>query len=239
MLDVHAHLGGEAVRGAVQGALEVDAVVVDAGPALMPGGDDVVVLEARGVHGEGLPEARAEAHHLETAGVGEGGPGPAHEAAQAARRVDDPRPGLEVQVEGVGQHGLASGGRDLLGQHGLDGRLRPDDDERRGPDRPVRRRDRPRAPQAVGQPRARGEAEVVLGGHGDDCGRTTAAPGPRERVRPLAAVGAREAPPFRGAGPPRASGCGRPACTGIGGTGELAPGRGPERSSLGPCRSPS
>jgi hypothetical protein len=67
------------------------------------------VVRTRGVHGlhiDDLLEPRAQAHHLEPAGVREGGTLPVHEGAQPAGLVQDVRTRLEVEVVGVGQQRL-------------------------------------------------------------------------------------------------------------------------------------
>jgi hypothetical protein len=138
VLDPDRHLRGETVGGAVQMRDEGDAVVVDPGQALLSFGDEVIGLNPAGVFHEHLAEARAQRHDLEPAAVGERRPGPVHERPEAARLGDDVRPGLQVQVVGVGQHRLGAQLTHGLGQHGFHGGLGADRDERRGVDVAVR-----------------------------------------------------------------------------------------------------
>ena len=106
MLDLQRHLGREAVLGPVEMRRERHPVVVDVGQSLLALGDHVVVAQAGGVHREHLLEADAERQHLESPAVGEGRARPVHEATEPAGRVHDVRPGLQVQVVGVGQQRL-------------------------------------------------------------------------------------------------------------------------------------
>ena len=113
VLNLHGHLGGEAVNRAVNVRLEVHAVVVNVGEAFLAlrhvvvaEGAAVGALSVRdGTHVDYLLEAGAQAHDLEAAGVGEGGAVPVHERTQAACRVEDFGAGLQVQVVGVGRAG--------------------------------------------------------------------------------------------------------------------------------------
>ena len=96
--------------------LEVHAVVVNVGEAFLAlrhvvvaEGAAVGALSVRdGTHIDNLLEAGAQAHDLESAGVGEGGSVPVHECAQAACRVEDFGAGLQVQVVGVGEQSLSA-----------------------------------------------------------------------------------------------------------------------------------
>ena len=72
----------------------------------LPGRDDVVGLHAVDVHRQHLLEPGAEREHLEAAGVGERRARPVHERPETAGLLDDVGSGLQVQVVGVGQHGL-------------------------------------------------------------------------------------------------------------------------------------
>ena len=126
---------------------EGDAVVVDAGQPLLALGDDVVGLDALGVHREHLAEAGAQRQHLESAAVGERRARPVHERAQTARLVDDVGAGLQVQVVGVGQNSLCAKLFHGFRQDGLDGGLGADGDEGRGVDVAVRGSDDAGAPE--------------------------------------------------------------------------------------------
>ena len=96
--------------------LEVHAVVVNVGEAFLAlrhvvvtEGAAVGALSVRdGTHVDHLLEAGAQAHDLETAGVGEGGAVPVHEGTQAACCVEDFGAGLQVQVVGVGEQSLSA-----------------------------------------------------------------------------------------------------------------------------------
>ncbi len=143
MLDADRHLGGEPVGRSVQVRPERHAVVVDVGESLLALGDDVVGLHPRGVHREHLLETDAQRHHLEAAAVGVGRSGPVHERAETAGLVDDVGTRLQIQVIRVGQNRLRTEVFHGLGQHGLDGRLGADRDERRGVDVTVRGSDHP------------------------------------------------------------------------------------------------
>ena len=81
-------------------------VVVDVGQALLALGDDVVGLHPVGVHRQHLLEAGAKREHLKPAAVGEGRARPVHERPESPCLVDDIGAGLQVEVIGVGQHGL-------------------------------------------------------------------------------------------------------------------------------------
>ena len=61
VLDPDRHLRGEPVGGAVQVRPEGDPVVVDVGEPFLALGDDVVGLNALGVHRQHLAETRAQA----------------------------------------------------------------------------------------------------------------------------------------------------------------------------------
>ena len=116
VLNLHGHLGSEAVNRAVNMRLEVHAVVVNVGEAFLAlrhvvvaEGAAVGALSIRdGTHIDNLLEARTQAHHLEAAGIGEGGAVPVHECTQAACRVEDFGAGLQVQVVGVGEQSLSA-----------------------------------------------------------------------------------------------------------------------------------
>ncbi len=139
VLDVHGDLGAEAVPVAVEVALEPHAFLVHMGQAFLAGGDGVVRPRmVHRFHVDDLLEPRAQAHHLEPAGIGERGTAPVHERAQAAGLVQDVRARLQVQVVGVGQHGLRAEFGNGFRQHGLDRGLGADGDERRGLDLAVR-----------------------------------------------------------------------------------------------------
>ena len=130
---------------------ERHAVVVDVGQPLLAVGDDVVGLDPLGVHREHLPEPGAQRQHLESAAVGERRSGPVHERAQTAGLVDDVGARLQVQVIGVGQNSLRAKFFHRFGQHGLDGGLGADGDERRRVDVAVRSADDAGAPEPPGQ----------------------------------------------------------------------------------------
>ena len=112
-----------------------------------------------GAHRQHLLEPDAQAHHLESAAVGERRAGPVHERAEPAGRLDDVRTGLQIEVVGVGQHGLRTECGHALRQHGLDRGLGAHRDEGRRVDHAVRGGDRPGTPEPAGQPGADGEAE--------------------------------------------------------------------------------
>ena len=162
VLDLHRHLGGEPVRGAVEVGDERHAVVVDMGQPLLALGDDVVGLHPVGVHREHLAKTRAQRQHLEPAAVGERRPRPVHERAESAGVVDDVGAGLQVEVVGVGQHGLRAEFAHGLWQHRFDRRLGADRDERRGLDVAVRGVDDAGATPPAGQFGVDGE-EGALG----------------------------------------------------------------------------
>ncbi len=117
---------------------EGDAVVVDAGQSLLALGDDVVGLDAFGVHRQHLAETRAQRQHLEAAAVGEGRSRPVHEGAQPAGLLDDVGAGLQIQMVGVGQKSLCAKFFHRLRDDGLHGGLRADGDEGRSVDVAVR-----------------------------------------------------------------------------------------------------
>ena len=102
VLNLHGHLGSEAVNRAVNMRLEVHAVVVNVGEAFLAlrhvvvaEGAAVGALSVRdGTHVDNLLETGTQAHHLEAAGVGEGGAVPVHESTQAACRIQDFGAGL-------------------------------------------------------------------------------------------------------------------------------------------------
>ena len=114
-----------------------------------------------GVHGEHLLEAGAERQHLEAAAVGERRPVPVHERAESAGLVDDVGAGLQVQVVGVGQNRLRAKLFHRLRQHGLDGGLGADGDERRRVDVAVRRADHAGATEPSGQFRVNAEERLA------------------------------------------------------------------------------
>ena len=147
VLDPDRHLGREAVGGAVQVRREGDAVIVDAGQPLLALGDDVVGLDAFGVHRQHLAESGAQRQHLEPAAVGEGRARPVHECAQPAGLLDDVGAGLQVQVVGVGQNSLCAKFFHRFRDDGLHGRLGADGDEGRGVDVAVRGSDDTGAPE--------------------------------------------------------------------------------------------
>ena len=155
MLDPDRHLGGEPVGRPVQVRAERHAVVVDVGQPFLALGDDVVGLDAVGVHRQHLLEAGTQRQHLEPAAVGEGRSRPVHERAQSACLVDDVGARLQVQVVGVGQNRLCTKLFHGLGQHGLDGGLGADGDERRRVDVTVRGSDHAGAAEPSGQVRLR------------------------------------------------------------------------------------
>ena len=79
-----------------------------------------------------LQHARAgQAEDLESAGVGEDGPVPAHETVQAAVRGHDVRARPEEQVIGVGQQHVGAELAQRARRHRLDGRLCADRHETR------------------------------------------------------------------------------------------------------------
>ena len=160
MLDDDGHLGGEPVRRPVQVRPERHPVVVDHRQPLLTGRDDVVGLDPLGVHGQHLAESRPQRQHLESAAVGERRPRPVHECAEAARRVDDVRSGLQIEVIGVGQHRLGPELRHGLGQDGFHRRLGPHRDERRGADLAVRGADDAGAPEPARQLGLDGEERI-------------------------------------------------------------------------------
>ena len=156
---------------AVQVGGEGHPVVVDARQPGLAVGDHVVVGHPGGAHGQHLLEPDPERHHLEAAAVGERRTRPVHEGAQAAGRLDDVGTRLQVQVVGVGQHGLGAERGHALGQHGLDRGLGADRDERRRSDAAVRRADHSGPAQPPGQPGADREAEA---GHARSSATATA-----------------------------------------------------------------
>ena len=131
VLYLHGDLGRETVPVPVQVRLEPDAVLVHMRQPLLARGHGVVRPgRVHGGHVDDLLEPRAEAHHLEPTRVRERGPVPVHERAEPARRVQDLRPRLQVQVVGVGQQGLRAELLHGFGQHGFDRGFGPDGDER-------------------------------------------------------------------------------------------------------------
>ena len=138
VLDAHGKLRREPVRAAVDVAAEGHALLVDERVAFLAGGEDVVVLQAGDVHGQGFAKAHAQAHDLEPAGVGERRSVPVLEPRQTARRLHDVGARLQVQVVRVRQHRLRAGVPDLLGRQRLHRRLRAHRDERRRLHVPVR-----------------------------------------------------------------------------------------------------
>ena len=72
VLNLHRYLGREPMQGPVEVRGERDAVVVDLGEPALACGDNVVVFQPCGTHGEHLLEARPQAQDLEAAAVGEG-----------------------------------------------------------------------------------------------------------------------------------------------------------------------
>ena len=173
VLDLHRALRGEAVQRAVDEALEVHAVLVDVGLALLVHGADVRLGQVGQVHGQHLAKAHALAHHLESARVGVGGPVPVLEGRHSPGLVDDVLAGLQVEMVRVREDRLRAGGAHLLRGQRLDGRLGGHGDERRGGDLTVRRADHARAPvhrvpagRRLGGVQARVHAEAEVGVHG-------------------------------------------------------------------------
>ena len=161
VLDPDRHLGGEPVGGPVQVRREGHAVVVDAGQPFLALGDDVVGLDALGVHREHLAETGAQRQHLEPAAVGEGRAGPVHECAQSACLLDDVGAGLQVQMVGVGQNSLCAKFFHRFGDDGLHRGLGADGDEGRSVDVAVRGSDDTGAPQPSGKLRFDTERRLV------------------------------------------------------------------------------
>ena len=95
MLDAHGFLGRQEQAVAVDRRLEADSLLADLAQ-------------------------RTEGKDLETAGVGEDRPIPAHEAVQAAMRSDDFEPGAQPEVEGVAEADLRSRRGQVAGRHCLD-----------------------------------------------------------------------------------------------------------------------
>ena len=112
-----------------------------------------------------------QAEHLESAGVGEDGPVPAHELVEPAEFGDQLVAGPQGQVVSVAEKDVSPDGPDLFGSEALDRSLRADRHEDRGLDGPVGRVESAAAGGTIG--RVQGEAE----GHGekkacDPVGRT-------------------------------------------------------------------
>ena len=91
---------------------------------------------------------RAEAEHLEAAGVGEERPRPAHEAVQAAVRGDDLEARAQPEVKRVAEHDLRAELDELVRRHRLDGAVGADRHEHRRLDGAVRELE-PAAPGAA------------------------------------------------------------------------------------------
>ena len=116
MLYLHGNFGGKAVYIAVDMGLEEDPVIVHVRHALLAGGNVIVAQGAairangvsNGAHVNDLLEARTQAHHLKTSGVGEGRAIPVHELTQAACGVQHIGAGLQVEVVGVREQGLGT-----------------------------------------------------------------------------------------------------------------------------------
>ena len=85
------------------------------------------------------PAPIGQAENLETAGIRQDRPVPAHERVQSAQRRNDVLTRPKRQVVGIRQKHSRSGIANLVGRQPLDCRLRSDRHERRGLDRPVRR----------------------------------------------------------------------------------------------------
>ena len=97
------------------------AVVVDVGQAFLPRRHrPVSVGGARELLGKHLFEARPQRQDLKATRVGERRTGPVHEFSEPAGFVDDVGARLQVQVIGVGEHGLRADVGDRLGRHRLD-----------------------------------------------------------------------------------------------------------------------
>ena len=114
--------------------------------------------------GENLLEAGTQRQNLEAAGIGIGGTRPVHELTKAARLVNDVRPGLQVQVVGVGEHRLRTQASNHLGSEGLHVRLRADRNESRGADVAVRGMNHAGAPEAAVCVEALTDDETAVGG---------------------------------------------------------------------------
>ena len=154
--------GRETVPVPVQVRLEPDAVLVHMRQPLLAGGHGVVRTgHVHGGHVDDLLEARAEAHHLESAGVRERRPVPVHERAETAGRVQDFRARLQVQVVRIGQQSLRAELLHGFGQHGFDRGFGPDGDERGRLDLAVRCGDGAGAAQEVAAPAAAVTAAAV------------------------------------------------------------------------------
>ncbi len=125
VLDLHRHLGSEAMGRAVEVRLERHAVVIDAREPFLAVGGELVVGVAD-LHGDDLLEAGAERHDLESAAVGVGRtPPPVHEGTEPAGLIDDLGTRLQVEVVGIREDRLRAQRGDRLGQDGLHGRLVP------------------------------------------------------------------------------------------------------------------
>ena len=149
MLDSHRDLRGESVHRTIDVRLEGHPIVIDRGEPILAGRDDVVGLDAFGIHRQRLLEAGAERKHLEATGVGERWAGPVHERPKTPGRIDDVGAGLEVEVVGIRQQCLGAKVGHRLGQHRFHRRASADRDEGGRPDLPVGGADRAAAPEPV------------------------------------------------------------------------------------------
>lgn len=101
---------------AVQVRAKPDAVIVNIGETLLRRSHLGIRTARTGeLLGEHLLETRTEREYLEAAGIGVGGARPVHESAKPARLVHNVRAGLQVEMVGVGEHGLRTEILDGLG----------------------------------------------------------------------------------------------------------------------------
>src|SRR5699024_3343291 len=130
MLNVHGNFGGEPVTVPIDVGGEPDAVVVYVCQTFFARGHGVVGTDfALGLgagHINDLFESRTQGHDLETTGISEGRAAPVHEFAQPTVFIEQLGSGLQIQVMGVGEHGLSAQLFDHFGQHRFDGGFRTD-----------------------------------------------------------------------------------------------------------------
>ena len=138
MLNLHGLFGRKAVLGAIDNRAKVHAFLIYLGHALPFRGPNILFGEIRQVHGDDLFKAHTQRHHLESAGIGVGRPVPVLEFRHAAGLVHDVVARLQVEMIGIGQNGLRSGGANLLRRQGLYRGLGRHRDKRRGGDIAVR-----------------------------------------------------------------------------------------------------
>ena len=108
-----------------------------------------VEMRAESNPGLGDGSAGGERHDLISAGIGQDGVRPIHEAVQSAQCGDALRPGAKHQVIGVAKDDPRPGSRDPVRRHRLDRAGSADRHEDRGVDDPVSSREPPAPRRAV------------------------------------------------------------------------------------------